>query len=220
MSLPIAVVVVTQGAGMRDIFAGEGASRIIIGGDTMNPSVKDLVDSIDGAPSENVIILPNNRNIVPAAQQAVELCNKNARLVPTRSSPQGLAALLSLNSELDIDSNVAEMVAAMGSVKTGEITAAVRPVTLNGVDVNTGTLIGLLEQQLVLADQDILNLVESLLRLAEVEDEHLVTLYHGSPVGIDEARIIEQHVQEAFPNTEVRLHEGAQPHYHFVVSVE
>ena len=105
-------------------------------------------------------------------------------------------------------------------VKTGEITAAVRPVTLNGVDVNTGTLIGLLEQQLVLADQDILNLVESLLRLAEVEDEHLVTLYHGSPVGIDEARIIEQHVQEAFPNTEVRLHEGAQPHYHFVVSVE
>ena len=216
----IAVVAVVQGEGLRRIFEDTGASKIVSGGDTMNPSVQDLLAAIEGAPSDNVVILPNNRNIVPAASQAVELSKKNARVVPSRSVPQGVAALLSLNIERDLDSNVAEMGESLESVRTGEVTTAVRPVTLNSVEVESGGLIGLLEHELVVAGERLPDLVESLLRKADVEDGDLVTLYWGAPIRDDEARETEQHVGAAFPRAEVELVEGAQPHYHFIISVE
>ena len=216
----LAVVAVASGNGLKEVFSNLGASKIVIGGDTMNPSVQDLVDAVESAPSENVIILPNNKNIVACATQAAGVSDKSVKVVPTNSAPQGIAAMLSLNLEQDQDANVASMEQAAGSVRTAEITEAVRSATVNDVTVEPGQLIGLLEHQLVAAGQELPAVAASLLKEAEVSERDLVTLYWGDRLAGGDAEAVLSQVSEAFPGVEFELVEGGQPHYHFIISIE
>ena len=217
---PIAVVVVAWGRGLEMVFAGLGAAKVIEAGDTMNPSVQEIVDAVKGTGSEEVILLPNNRNIVPAARQAVELFPKTLKVVESKTIPQGIAALLAFNPDAGIDDNVAEMERMLSSVRTGEVCHAVRPVVLNGVTVEEGQIIGLLERELVAAADEPTSALMSLLATAEVSDGDLVTLYWGGGLASDDAEAAQGAVEAAFPGAEVELVEGGQPHYHYIVSIE
>ena len=146
--IPIPVLAVAWGDGLEAVFRHEGAS-VMVAGDTMNPSVREILDAVDAVPSENVIILPNNGNIVPAAQQAAEAADKTVRVVPTTTIPQGVAAILEFQPYRSLDENSAEMEDVIQDVRTGEITRAARSVTLDGVTAEEGQLIGLFERQMV-----------------------------------------------------------------------
>ena len=186
----------------------------------MNPSVGDLLKAVDAAPSENVIVLPNNGHIVAAARQVVDISSKKVALVASRTIPQGIAALLSFNPEWDLPANVDGMEDALASVRTGEITLAMRDVTLDGVSVERGMLIGLLERQIVAAGGDLTEVLMAMMEKAELADGDLVTLYWGDPLTADEARDIESKVYDAFKDVELELVEGGQPDYHFIISIE
>ena len=215
-----AVVTVAQGEGLRAVMENLGASIVVAGGDTMNPSVGDLLKAVGAAPSENVIVLPNNGNIVAAARQVVDLSKKNVALVASRTIPQGIAALLCFNPDRDLPSNIDEMEEALPTVRTGEITLAMRDVTLDGVAVERGKLIGLLERKRVVAGDDLAEVLAAIMEKAELSDGDLVTLYWGEPLTADEARDIEDKASEAFKGVELELVEGGQPDYHFIVSIE
>ena len=219
-ALSIAVVAVAWGVGLEVLFTSLGASGIVAGGDTMNPSVQDLMAAVASVGSENVIILPNNRNILPAAAQAAESSEKTVKVVATRSIPEGIAAALSFNPEQDLDSNVRDMEEAAALITTGEVTESVRAVTLNGVTAEPGQLIGLLDHQLIVAGGDLSDVVVSVLKQAEVSDGGLVTLLWGAPVTADDANAVVRDVNAAFPGVEVELVDGGQPHYHFILSIE
>ena len=219
-SLPMAVVTVAWGGGLEDVFTGLGAAGVLRGGDTMNPSIQEVVDAVEAAPSESVIFLPNNRNIIPAARQAAELSAKDVRVVPSATIPQGIAALLAFNGEGELAANVAEMERMASSVRTGEVCHAVRPVTLNGVTVRQGQVIGLLERQLVAAGDDPNQVLLSLLQAADVSEEDLVTLYWGGSMASAHAEEARGRLEATLPGVEIEVVPGGQPHYHYIVSIE
>ena len=216
----VSVVAVAWGLGLEVLFTSLGASGIVAGGDTMNPSVQELIDAVAEAPSDDVVILPNNRNIVPAAEQAAEGSDKTVRVIPTRSIPQGVSAILCFNAERDLAANVRDMEEAVSSVKTGEITEAVRSATLNGVAVEKGQIMGLLDNELVAAGDDLSDVTVSVLSRAGLSGDSLVTLYSGEQVASDETSVVAQDVTAAFPDIELELVDGGQPLYHFIMSIE
>ena len=217
--IPIPVLAVAWGDGLEAVFRHEGAS-VMVAGDTMNPSVREILDAVDAVPSENVIILPNNGNIVPAAQQAAEAADKTVRVVPTTTIPQGVAAILEFQPYRSIDENLAEMETVIQDVRTGEITRAARSVTLDGVTAEEGQLIGLFERQMVAAGEGLTETTLSILRSADIEDGDLVTLYRGDPITEAEANDVVAEVQSAFPSIDLQHYYGGQPFYHFIISIE
>ena len=219
-ALSVAVVAVAWGKGLEALFTSLGASVIVAGGNTMNSSVQDLCDAMERAPAENVVLMPNNRNILPAAMQAAQSSPKTARVIPSRTIPEGIAAILSFNGDRDLEANVADMEGALGGVRTGEVTEAVRSATLNGVGVQPGQLIGLLNGELVAAGGGLSKVVESVLRKADVSKGDLVTLYSGDRLTADDAAEVARDVNEVFPEIELEVVEGGQPHYHFILSIE
>lgn len=216
----VAVVAVASGRGLQAVFSNLGVSRNITGGDTMNPSVQEVLDAVESVPSDCVVILPNNSNIVPAAKQAAERSEKSVRVVSTRSIPQGIAAILAFDSEHDLEANVSVMEEAIESVRTGEVTEAVRSVKLNGVTVESGRLIGLLDRELVVAADDLSEVVVTLAKKAEASGGDLVTLYWGDRITADDAVRAVESLSAALPEVEVELVEGGQPHYHLIMSIE
>ena len=216
----VSVVAVAWGLGLEVLFTSLGASGIVAGGDTMNPSVQELIGAVAEAPSDDVIILPNNRNIVPAAEQAAEGSDKTVKVIPTRSIPQGVSAILCFNAERDLAANVSDMEEAVSSVKTGEITEAVRSATLNGVAVEKGQIMGLLDNELVAVGDDLSDVTVSVLSRAGLSGDSLVTLYSGEQVASDETSAVVQDVTAAFPDIELELVDGGQPLYHFIMSIE
>ena len=217
---PIAVIVVAWGDGLEAVFTDLGVSHVLVAGDTMNPSVRDIVAAVESTRSDSVIFLPNNGNIVPAAQQAAEVCDKPLRVVPSATIPEGIAAMMAFNVESDLDRNVAEMAGILSTVRTGEICKAVREVQLNGVAVREGQLIGLLDRELKAAGDEPNAVLMSLLEAAEVSPGDLVTLYSGSPLPATAATVVRSAVEAAYPEIEVELVSGGQPHYHYIVSIE
>ena len=215
----IAVVAVAWGSGLEEIFREQGA-QVVVAGDTMNPSVRQIVDAVESAPSENVIFLPNNPNIVPAARQAAEIVGKNMLVVPSTSIPQGIASLLELNPTADLRENASRMEERLSSVLTGEVTKSVRSVSLNGIEAAEGQLIGLLERDLVVAGEDVVSVLLELLEVADTSEVELVTLYSGAPIGRQEAEEALSRAEAAYPDIEFDLVSGGQPHYHFIVSLE
>ena len=216
----VAVVAVASGRGLQAVFSNLGVSRNITGGDTMNPSVQEVLDAVESVPSDCVVILPNNSNIVPAAKQAAESSEKSVRVVSTRSIPQGIAAILAFDSEHDLEANVSVMEEAIESVRTGEVTEAVRSVKLKGVTVESGRLIGLLDRELVVAADDLSEVVVTLAKKAEASGGDLVTLYWGDRITADDAVRAVESLSAALPEVEVELVEGGQPHYHLIMSIE
>jgi len=216
----IAVVVVSPGNGLSRIFASLGAAAVVAGGQTMNPSTQDILAAFENLPTDKVIILPNNKNIIMAANQAREVTVKQVAVVPSKTVPQGLAAMLSLQPDGEVDPVAEKMTKALGMVKTGEITVAVRNVEIDGVDVKEGQVIALLDGKLVVSAGSVVEGVLGMLDKADAIEHELVTLFYGQDMPHAEANRIADVVREKYSNLEVEVQEGGQPHYHFIVSVE
>lgn len=217
----IAVVAVSPGTGISRVFASLGVAAIVKGGQTMNPSTQDILEAFEPLPTDWVIILPNNKNIIMAARAAAELSTKKVAIVPSRTIPEGLAAMLRLAPEGDFDSVVLEMNQAIEEVQTGEITTAVRAAEIEGVSTDQGQFIGLLNRKLVCSSDSLDAAVLVLLQIAHAEEKELVTLFFGADLSQHEAAHIANAVRHAYPNLEdVELQEGGQPYYHFILSIE
>lgn len=215
----VGVVAVAWGAGLERLF-GEMGAVVVRGGQTMNPSVQQLLDAVAEAYAEVTVLLPNNPNVVPAAQQAVELAERPLRVVPTRSLPQGVAAMLAVNPEQDVESNVAAMERARASVKSGEVVTAVRASTVDGVQVPEGALMGLLDDKLAAVGSERVDVLQRLVTAAGASEGGLVTLYWGGGLTADAARADADALKQRVPGLEVETVEGGQPHYLYLVAVE
>ncbi len=216
----IGVVAVAAGEGLSRIFRSLGATAVVEGGQTMNPSTAQIVEAIEALPTDKVIVLPNNKNILLAAQQAAEVSQKDVVVVPTRSIPQGISALLALDQEATLEENAEAMMEAAQEVITGEVTWATRDVALNGVKVREGDAIGLLDGELVVDANSFEEVVRWLLAEADLEDRELVTLYYGEQVTEEEAQELRDQLMEDYPDLEFEVLEGGQPHYPYIISIE
>jgi dihydroxyacetone kinase-like predicted kinase len=216
----VGVVAVAVGEGLQQVFRSLGASVVIEGGQTMNPSTKDLLQAIEDTPSEQVIVLPNNSNILLAAEQARTLAHKQVLVVPTRTVPQGIAALLALNSQASLEDNAATMKRALCEVKTGEITTATRAAKVNGVQVSEGQVIGLIDGELRISDHSAEDVARALLREMEAAEGEIITLYYGDSVTEKEASALADLIRGDWPDQEVEVIAGGQRFYHYILSVE
>ena len=216
----IAVVVVSPGQGLSRIFASLGVAAIVAGGQSMNPSTQDILNSFENLPTDKVIILPNNKNIVLAANQAKEVTVKHVAVVPTRTVPQGLAAMLSLAPEGELQAVADKMAKAIAHVKTGEITIATRTVEIDGVSVKDGQVIALLDGKLVVSAESVEQGVMELLEKANAGEHELITFFYGEDMPHGEANRIADVVREKYKSHEIEVQDGGQPHYQFIISIE
>ncbi|MEO8456404.1 MAG: DAK2 domain-containing protein [Chloroflexota bacterium] len=216
----ISCVAVAPGDGLADVFRSTGCEQVISGGPTMNPSTGDILAAIDACRSDYVVVLPNDKNIILAAEQAIAMTKKDARVVKSRSVPQGLAAMLASNPDDAFEKNVAEMEAALGSVRTIEITRAARSTNVDGVEVETGQAIAIVDDKLVVATEDADDaLIEALGPIA-VDGTSLVTLYYGSEMDVDKAEAVASRIRDSIAGHEVEVVRGGQPHYLYIASLE
>ena len=216
----IAAVVVSPGQGISRVFASLGASAIVAGGQTMNPSTQEILQALEALPTDRIVILPNNKNIRLAAEQAAELTSKQAYVVPSRFVPQGIAAILALDPDSPLESNVASMEEAMANVRTVELTLATRTVEIDGVKVRQGQIIGLMEGVLKAAGEDLAETFNVLLGNAGLEQSELVTIYYGVDLSADQAKAVVDRVKGKHPHLEFELVDGGQPHYQLIASIE
>jgi uncharacterized protein len=216
----IAVVVVSPGAGLSRIFASLGVAAVVEGGQTMNPSTQDILSSFEHLPTDKVIILPNNKNIIMAATQAKGVTVKQVEVVPSRTIPQGLAAMLSLQPDGELGSVAERMTKSMEHVRTGEITTATRSVEIDGVKVETGQVIALLDGKLVASAGSVEEGVLAFLEKVNAQEHELVTLFYGENMTHVDANRLADVIHNKYPNLEVEVQEGGQPHYQFIISVE
>ncbi|HLE90965.1 MAG TPA: DAK2 domain-containing protein [Anaerolineales bacterium] len=216
----IAVVIVSPGTGLSRIFASLGAAAVVEGGQTMNPSTQDFLNSFENLPTNKVIILPNNKNIIMAANQAKEVTVKQVAVVPSKTIPQGLAAMLLLHPDGELDSVAEKMTKALENVHTGEITVATRSVEIDGVNVKEGQVIALLDGKLVVSAGSVEEGCLGLLEKAKADEYELITLFYGQELPRAEANRIADVIRKNYSSQEVEVQEGGQPHYHFIISVE
>lgn len=219
-STEIGVVAVVAGDGLARVFQSLGASAIVHGGQTMNPSTEEILRAVESVPSNRVIILPNNKNIVLAARQAQEMSKKHVAVVPTHTIPQGIAALLALNYQSDLEENAAEMLQAAQEVHTGQVTTATRAATINGLQIEEGQLIGIHNGELCVAGDNMGEVVAALLAEMEVENLEIVTFYYGADVTRQEAETLVAGLREVYAEQEFEVIEGGQPHYFYIISAE
>ncbi|MEA3375321.1 MAG: DAK2 domain-containing protein [Chloroflexota bacterium] len=216
----VGVVAVVPGDGLARVFQSLGVGAVVPGGQTMNPSTKDLLEAIEDLPNDEVVVLPNNSNVIMAAEQSRELSDKEVVVVPTRFVPQGVAALLALNYQADLDTNVEAMERAMEDVETGEITFATRSTTVNGVKVADGEIIGLHNGELRVSGQTVEDVARGLLSEMNSGDREIITLYYGEDVSEEEADALADVLGEEWPEQDVEVIPGGQPHYLYIISVE
>jgi hypothetical protein len=216
----IGVVAVSPGKGLARVMASLGAAAIVSGGQTMNPSTNDLLEAIGNLPTDHIIILPNNKNVILAAQQAAELSVKNVAVVPSRTVPQGIAALLNYVPEGDLETVRGAMERALSNIETGEVTTATRTVEIDGVAVEAGQVIGLHNGSLKIAGQTVPEVVLRLLELMDAPQRELVTLYRGEETPPAAADQLVDQLATAYPNLTIEVHDGGQPYYHYILSAE
>ncbi|MCY4530299.1 MAG: DAK2 domain-containing protein [Chloroflexi bacterium] len=216
----VAVIAVAWGEGIEEVFRDTGATHLVTGGNTMNPSVRDLMDAIDRAAADTAYLLPNNKNIVPAARQAAEQSSKSVHVIETVSIPQGIAALFDFNPEVEADENVGSMEDARQEVTTGEITRAARDATIEGVEVREGQFLALLDGKPRGSGDDLNPVLVDLVGQADLQPGGLVTLYWGDMLSSDDAASASHALQQVYDDLEVDVHHGGQPHYEFIISIE
>ncbi|NMB53517.1 MAG: DAK2 domain-containing protein [Leptolinea sp.] len=216
----IAVVAVSPGKGISRIFASLGVAAIVEGGQTMNPSTEEILHAYENLPTDKVIILPNNKNILMAAQAAASVTVKKVAVIPSTSVPQGLSAMLRLVGDADFDQVVSEMNEAIHEVETGEVTVATRTVEINGVDVKSGEVIVLLNGKLVNASPTLEEACQKLLESADAASRERITIFYGSNISKSDVNRIADDIRSHYPNHEMEVHEGGQPHYQFIFMIE
>lgn len=214
------VVAVAMGEGIAGIFKDLGVDEIIEGGQTMNPSTEDIVKSINRINAENIIILPNNSNIILAANQAKSLSDKNVIVAATKTIPQGIAALMALDFDKDTENNSKKIEKSISSVKTGLITFAVRNSTYDDITIEEGNILGLVEGKISSVAETVPEVFKDLLKNMVDEDSSLVSIYYGKETSKADAEILTTYVQETYPECEVDMHFGGQPLYYYIISVE
>ncbi|GEK30255.1 hypothetical protein KZO01_05640 [Kurthia zopfii] len=218
--VPYAVVTVAMGKGIKELLESMGASYVIEGGQTMNPSTEDIVKAVQEVGAEKVLILPNNKNIVMAAEQAAELLEIEAAVVPTKTIPQGLSALLSFNPEATVESNKNAMTSAIQGVKTGQITFAVRDTSIDGVEIHKDDFMSMAEGKIVKATPSMTEATQFLIDEIVDEDAEIITVIYGEDATEAQVEEVTTYIEEKFEDVEVEVHNGKQPLYPFIFSVE
>lgn len=216
----IATVVVASGAGLRRVFESLGVGTIVPGGQTMNPSTQELLQAIEKAGSRDVIVLPNNGNVLLAAQKASELSQKNVAVVPSETIPQGISALLSFNYQADLEKNAQAMEKAAQNVQTAEVTRAIRSVKINGLEVEEGEIIGLLNGDLTASGKTIEEVVSRILEHMDAAQYEIITVYYGEDATQSQAEDLVRHMKEKYSEQEWEIIDGGQPHYWYIISAE
>ncbi len=219
-TLHIATVAVVSGAGFEHVFRELGVNAIVSGGQTMNPSIEELLAAVEAAPADKVIILPNNGNVILSAQQVVSLTKKEAFVVQSDTLPQGIAALLSFNYDAEFEENCQAMSEAAKHIQTAEITTAVRTVQIGGVRVREGDYIGLINGNLTIAGQQIERVVQDTLERMSIDNYEILTLYYGEDITAEVAQQTAQRIKKQFSQLEIEVVNGGQPYYAYIVSVE
>ncbi len=214
------IIAVAMGSGISDLFTSIGATKIIEGGQTMNPSTEDFVKAVEQLNAENIIILPNNSNIILAANQAAQITDKNIRVIETKSVPQGLSALLAFNPELGLEENVKAMEEASRNVKTGQVTYAVRDTSIDGLAIEKGDFMGIYEKTIVAKDKSKLEAAKKLLDQMIDEEDEILTILQGEDASENEVDQLVQHVENHYEHIEIEVHNGNQPLYSYIFSVE
>lgn len=217
---PYGIVTVAMGEGIAELFESIGATKVIEGGQTMNPSTEDIVQAIKDANADTVVILPNNSNIVMAANQAADVAGQHVIVIPTNTVPQGMAALLAFNPALSADENEAAMLGAIGEVKSGQITYAVRDTNIDGIDIKKGDFMGILNGKIVETASDQLTAAKKLIAGMIDEDSEIVTVIKGEDAPEEEAEELAAYISETYEDVEVEVHDGKQPLYSYILAVE
>ncbi|MBO4921596.1 MAG: DAK2 domain-containing protein [Lachnospiraceae bacterium] len=214
-------IAVSIGAGINEIFTGLGVDYIIEGGQTMNPSTEDMLNAIDQVNAKNIYILPNNKNIILAAEQAKAMTkDKSIIVIPSKTIPQGIAAVINFVSGKSVEENEAAMVEAMGNVKTGSVTYAVRDTKIDGLEIKNGDYMGLDDKTIKSTGPDIEQVTYDLVDTMVEEDSELISIYYGEEANEDDAQKIADSLMEKYDYLDVEVHAGNQPVYYYVISVE
>lgn len=216
-----AIITVAMGSGITELFKSIGAHVVIEGGQTMNPSTEDFVKAMESVHAENFILLPNNKNIIMAAEQAAAVVEANVVVVPSRTVPQGMSALLAFNPSGELEANQSSMTDALSNVKTGLITYAVRDTNIDGIDISKDDFMGIAEGKIVVTDKDKLKAAKDLLaKIISAEEDEIVTIIYGQDASEDDVNAIVEYLEDEFEDIEVEVHNGDQPLYAFIFSVE
>ncbi len=215
-----AVIAAVAGEGIEKTFRSLGVTTIIPGGQTMNPSCSDILEAINSVSSNKIIILPNNKNIIPSAKQAARLATKTVEVLPTRSIPQGLSAMINYNPEASLDENVAEMSGFQEQVRTIEITTAIRDARVNNTQIKKGNYMGIIDGDIRIACDSLDQAVFQSLEAVDTDSASIVTLFYGDRVEDDEAAELRDSVKEKYTDLDIELIRGSQPHYSYIISVE
>lgn len=211
---------VAMGEGISNIFKELGVDIVIEGGQTMNPSTQDILDSIEKLNSKNIFVLPNNKNIIMAANQAAELSDKNIIVIPTKTIPQGITAITMFNNEVEVNENVNNMNEAIANVKTGSITYAVRDTEMDGKNIKEGDILGLVEGKISNIGNDVYSVCNDVLSEMIDEDSELITIFYGKDCDIKKVQSFTEELEEKYSELDIQCIEGSQPLYYFIVSVE
>lgn len=218
---PVGFIAVSAGEGLSEIFAGLGADIVIEGGQTMNPSTEDMLNAIERIDADNIFILPNNSNIILASQQAGSLVeDKNVVVIPSKTIPQGIMALLNYMSNRSVEDNEKVMTDEMANVKSGSVTYSVRDTSINGIDIKQGDIMGISESQIMNVGAQVMSTTVELVENMLDDVSELVSLYYGADTTEDEANLIADAVRRKHPDVDVEVHYGGQPVYYYYLSVE
>lgn len=217
---PYGIVTVAMGEGIADLFKSIGASVVIEGGQTMNPSTEDIVDAVKSVNADTVFILPNNSNIIMAANQAASVVDEQVFVIPAKTVPQGMSALLAFNPDQEAEANEANMLSAIQQVKSGQVTFSVRDTHIDGKDIKKGDFMGILNGTIIGTSENQLSAAKMLLSEMIGEDDEIVTILYGEDASQEEAEQLEAFLSEKYEEIEVEIHNGKQPLYSYIVSAD
>ena len=214
------IISVAMGDGLSKIMKDFGVDHIIEGGQTMNPSTKDFLEAIDKIEANDIFILPNNSNIIMAATQASEISDKNRKVIPTKTIPQGFQALMNMSLQSSFEDNLSSMTESIGYVKSGQVTFAVRDTSADGLEISKDDVIGIGEKKIVSAGKEISAVTKMLIENLVDEDSEIISLFYGEDINEDEAESFIEELEEAYPDLDIELYHGGQPLYYYIISVE
>lgn len=217
----VGFIAVSVGKGINEIFTGLGVDHIIEGGQTMNPSTEDMLNAIEDVNADNIFILPNNKNIILAANQAASLIEeKNIFVIPSKTVPQGITALINFMPDSSPEENAARMTEELSSVKTGQVTYAVRDTLIDDKSIKQGDYMGMGDSSILSVGKDMDAVIKDLIAQLVDEDSAIISIYYGEEIDEPAAQKLGAELEEAYPDCEVEVHLGGQPIYYYVISVE
>lgn len=215
-----AFISIAMGKGIANIFKDLGVDKVIEGGQTMNPSTQDILDAIDSINAEHIIILPNNKNIIMAANQAAEISDRDIRVVPTKTIPQGITCMTMFNNDAHIDENIENLTSMMETVKTASVTYAVRDTEMDGKEIKEGDILGLIEGKIIEVGNEPCDIAKKLLEHLVNDNSELITIFKGADIEDDKISSFIEETEQKYSDLDVQYYDGKQPLYYLIMSVE